>query len=211
MPEDVMLHEAVEAIRQGQRARARDLLTRLLRADPNNVAYWLWMSSVVETAREQIYCLKSALKLEPNNPAVRQGLRLLGALPAEGEVKPTPPLEAQVEGRSPAGARVGLVWAVVGKPLRPAGGAGRCRVHRFHFDWLWRVLSGSLAAQVGSGHPNQDAGTFADLYADADRDQRDANPAHGAANPPRTVAVVGAARSHLHTHPHLRQHAAHCE
>ncbi len=87
-----MLHEAVEAIRQGQRARARDLLTRLLRADPNNVAYWLWMSSVVETAREQIYCLKSALKLEPNNPAVRQGLRLLGALPAEGEVKPTPPL-----------------------------------------------------------------------------------------------------------------------
>lgn len=87
-----MLHEAVEAIRQGQRARARDLLTRLLRADPNNVTYWLWMSSVVETAREQIYCLKSALKLEPTNPAVHQGLRLLGAMPAEGEVRPAPPL-----------------------------------------------------------------------------------------------------------------------
>ena len=29
MPEDVMLNEAMEAVRQGQRARARDLLTRL--------------------------------------------------------------------------------------------------------------------------------------------------------------------------------------
>ena len=32
MAEDVMLNQAIEAIRQGQRARARDLLTRLLRA-----------------------------------------------------------------------------------------------------------------------------------------------------------------------------------
>jgi Tfp pilus assembly protein PilF len=53
MPEDIMLQEAVEAIRQGQRGRARDLLTRLLRADPSNTQYWLWMSSVVETPKEQ--------------------------------------------------------------------------------------------------------------------------------------------------------------
>jgi tetratricopeptide (TPR) repeat protein len=92
MPEDVMLHEAVEAIRQGQRARARDLLTRLLRTDSNNATYWVWMSSVVETSREQIYCLKSALKLDSSNAAARQGLRLLGAIPAEGEVKPASPL-----------------------------------------------------------------------------------------------------------------------
>jgi tetratricopeptide (TPR) repeat protein len=92
MPEDVMLHEAIEAIRQGQRARARDLLTRLLRADSNNANYWIWMSSVVETGREQIFCLKSALKLEPTNPTALQGLRLMGAIPAEGEVKPAPPV-----------------------------------------------------------------------------------------------------------------------
>jgi tetratricopeptide (TPR) repeat protein len=91
MSEDVMLNKAIEAIRHGQRTRSRDLLTRLLRADPNNPTYWIWMSSVVETGREQIYCLKNALKLDPKNTAARQGLRLLGAIPPRGEVKPAPP------------------------------------------------------------------------------------------------------------------------
>lgn len=114
MPEDVMLNEAIEAIRQGQRTRARDLLTRLLRADSRNASYWIWMSSVVETPREQIYCLKSALNLDPNNPAARQGLRLLGAIPAENEVKPVPPARRkwkveiqQVRELSP----LGRIWA----------------------------------------------------------------------------------------------------
>jgi tetratricopeptide (TPR) repeat protein len=92
MPEDIMLQEAVEAIRQGQRGRARDLLTRLLRADASNTKYWLWMSSVVETPKEQIYCLQSILKVDPNNKAARQGLVLLGALPLESEIKPVPPV-----------------------------------------------------------------------------------------------------------------------
>ena len=39
MSDDVMLREAVEAIYAGQRARARDLLTRLLRADQTNPTY----------------------------------------------------------------------------------------------------------------------------------------------------------------------------
>jgi len=92
MPEDRMFQEAVEAIRQGQRGRARDLLTRLLRADATNTQYWLWMSSVVETPKEQIYCLQSILKLDPKHKAARQGLTLLGALPPEAEIKPTPPI-----------------------------------------------------------------------------------------------------------------------
>ncbi len=92
MSEDVMLHEAVEAIQQGQRTRAHDLLTRLLRADTNNPDYWIWMSSVVETSREQIYCLKAAQKLDPNNPTILQGLRLLGAAPVEDKVKPVFPI-----------------------------------------------------------------------------------------------------------------------
>ena len=92
MPEDVMLQEAVEAIRQGQRKRARDLLTRLLRADGSNTQYWLWMSSVVETTKEQIYCLQSILKVDPNNKAAKQGLVLLGAMAPETEIKPVPPV-----------------------------------------------------------------------------------------------------------------------
>ncbi len=91
MAEDVMLQEAIEAIRQGQRGRAKDLLTRLLRSNQNNPSYWLYMSSVVDTPREQIYCLETALKLDPQNAAVRQGLVLLGALPPETNLAPMPP------------------------------------------------------------------------------------------------------------------------
>lgn len=90
MAEDVMLKEAIDAIDQGQRKRARDLLTRLLRADQENSDYWLWMSSVVETPKEQILCLQKALQIDPNNQAARQGMVLLGAMPAPALVSPTP-------------------------------------------------------------------------------------------------------------------------
>lgn len=90
MAEDVMLHEAIEAVRQGQRIRARDLLTRLLRANAANPEYWLWLSSVVDSEREQIYCLQSALKYDPQNTAARQGLALLGSLQSDEQPSPTP-------------------------------------------------------------------------------------------------------------------------
>lgn len=94
---DVMLQEAIEAIHQGQRARARDLLTRLLRANQNNWEYWLWMSSVVETPKEQVFCLQSVLRMNPENRIARQGLVMLGALPPEGTVTPAPPVRRKWE------------------------------------------------------------------------------------------------------------------
>jgi tetratricopeptide (TPR) repeat protein len=97
MAEDVMLQEAINAIRQGQRIRARDLLTRLLRANQSNPEYWLWMSAVVDTHREQVYCLQSALKLDPGNQAVREGLVLLGAQPPGGMVRPAAPVRRNWE------------------------------------------------------------------------------------------------------------------
>lgn len=88
MPEDVMFQQAVDALRNGQRARSRDLLTRLLRVDPNNSQYWLWLSAAVDTPKEQIYCLQSALRSDPNNATTRQGLILLGASPADPNIQP---------------------------------------------------------------------------------------------------------------------------
>lgn len=91
MSEDVMLQEAIEAIRQGQNNRARDLLTRLLRTDQANPVYWLWMSSVVESTKEQVYCLETVLRLDPENKAAKMGLVLKGALPPDENVVPVPP------------------------------------------------------------------------------------------------------------------------
>jgi tetratricopeptide (TPR) repeat protein len=82
-----MITEAIAAARAGDRARARDLFSRLLRTDSANVEYWVWMSSVVDTDRERIYCLESALKLDPTNRAAMRGLVILGARkPADAEL-----------------------------------------------------------------------------------------------------------------------------
>jgi tetratricopeptide (TPR) repeat protein len=91
MPEEVMLQEAIEAIRQEQQERARDLLTRLLRKDQNNPAYWLWMSAAVESDKERIYCLETVLQLDPHNAAAKRGLELFSDRQPEIPLPPLPP------------------------------------------------------------------------------------------------------------------------
>lgn len=93
MSEDVMLQEAIDAVSRGQRQRARDLFTRLLRADQANPSYWLWMSSLVETAKERRYCLQNVLQLDPNNKAAKRGLVLMGVIPPPDDVQPAPPVK----------------------------------------------------------------------------------------------------------------------
>lgn len=90
MAEDTMLREAIEAVQQGQRERARSLLTRLLRADQANPTYWLWMSSLVESPKERIFCLQNVLRLDPDNRAAKRGLVLAGALAPSEDVQPSP-------------------------------------------------------------------------------------------------------------------------
>ena len=92
MAENVMFQEAIDAVRQGQRHRAHDLLTRLLRADQSNPEYWLWMSSVVDTVKERTYCLQMVLRLDPGNATASQGLVLLGVTPAAMTLAPVPPV-----------------------------------------------------------------------------------------------------------------------
>jgi tetratricopeptide (TPR) repeat protein len=80
---DSAFEEVFRALEEGDRPRARDLLTRLLRRDQSNPQYWLWMSAVVETRKERIYCLREVLKRDPHNQAARRGLTLLGVLPPD--------------------------------------------------------------------------------------------------------------------------------
>jgi tetratricopeptide (TPR) repeat protein len=80
---DVMFQEAMTAIRQGERSRARDLLTRLIKLDRNQARFWLWMSTVVETGRERVFCLKEVLRIDPKHDEARRGLILMGAAPPD--------------------------------------------------------------------------------------------------------------------------------
>ncbi len=88
--ENTMLREAIEALRVGDRARARDLLTRLIKTDQKNPTYWLWLSAGVETQKERIYCLKMVLQADPENNSAKRGLIMMGALPPDKSIPPFP-------------------------------------------------------------------------------------------------------------------------
>ena len=81
--EETMFQEAMAAIEKGEKARARDLFTRLLKSDQNNPDYWLYLSSVVETPKERIYCLKEVLRIDPEHVTARRGLIAMGAMPPD--------------------------------------------------------------------------------------------------------------------------------
>src|SRR4030043_2400628 len=97
MAQEKMYEAALEAIDQGQTTRARDLFTRLLRSDSSKAEYWLWMSTLVDTEKERIYCLESALRADPDNEAARRGLVILGARQAGDDVTPIPPIHRNWE------------------------------------------------------------------------------------------------------------------
>ena len=90
MADDAVFQEAVEALREGNKTKARELLTGLLKTDQNNATYWVWMSATMGTTRERIYCLQTAFKLDPENATAKRGLILHGALPADETVQPFP-------------------------------------------------------------------------------------------------------------------------
>src|SRR5688572_6200479 len=87
---DAVFQEAVEALREGNKIKARELLTGLLKTDQNNATYWVWMSATVDTAKERIYCLQTAFKLDPQNAAAKRGLILHGALAPDETIQPFP-------------------------------------------------------------------------------------------------------------------------
>ncbi len=115
MSESGIFKEAIDAINQGRRSHARDLLTRLLRYNKENPEYWLWLSSVVESEKEKIYCLQTILRIDPEHEAAKRGLRLIGLPQSHEEIIPIPPKRRSWKvdftelGESPKGLK--RIWA----------------------------------------------------------------------------------------------------
>lgn len=87
---DTIFEDAVIALRRGDKTRARELLTLLLKANQTNPTYWIWLSAASDTQKERVYCLQTALKLDPENATAKRGLILLGALHPDDTIKPFP-------------------------------------------------------------------------------------------------------------------------
>ncbi len=83
--EENILQEAQNALAKGEKGRARDLLTRLIKSNKASAQLWLLMSAAVETNKERIFCLNEALRYDPQNRLARRGLIALGERqPEEG-------------------------------------------------------------------------------------------------------------------------------
>ena len=122
MAEDTMFREAVEALRQGNRARAKELLTLLLKDEQTNAVYWVWMSAAVDSPKERLYCLQTAYKLDPENASAKRGLVLLGALPPDETTQPFPMNRPRLGGT--AQARAGKAEGKETLPFQPACAPG---------------------------------------------------------------------------------------
>lgn len=73
----LLMREAIQAARSGNKNWARECLGRILKADPYNEEAWLWLSAVLDTVAEKRYCLERVLAINPANAQAQAGLRYL--------------------------------------------------------------------------------------------------------------------------------------
>ena len=90
MAEDKTLQKVKQFLRHGNRFRAQDVLREALRNDPHRSEYWLWMSAVVNSDKERVYCLQRSLDLDPGNQVARTGLIMWGEMTPEMTIPVAP-------------------------------------------------------------------------------------------------------------------------
>ena len=107
---------AAAAIRQGDRARARELVYAVLDEDPRNATAWSWACEVATTRDERIHCLKQILSINSSHDAARRYLAQLqdeassASAPANAAL---PRTTARSTSRQRRHARVGIVDLMV--------------------------------------------------------------------------------------------------
>jgi tetratricopeptide (TPR) repeat protein len=68
MPESsVLLSQAIQAARSGQRAQALQMLIDIVDQDPNNAQAWIHLSQLVEDEEDQLIAIENALALLPGD------------------------------------------------------------------------------------------------------------------------------------------------
>ena len=90
-----LYQRGVAAARAGQRRVAAGLLGRSVRLNPDSEDAWLWLSGVVDDPTQQEFCLRTVLKINPENHRAQRGLHQLesrGRTATSGAVPPEPPL-----------------------------------------------------------------------------------------------------------------------
>lgn len=89
MAADEQVEQATALARSGRREEARQILSAVLRANPNHLQAWAVMSRLARSREEAERCLKQVLRIDPANEWAMRHLRELGEQPG-AEAAPTP-------------------------------------------------------------------------------------------------------------------------
>jgi hypothetical protein len=74
-----LLYDGVMALGAGNRARAQQLLLRVIELDERHELGWLWLSGAVDDPADQQVALENVLAINPSNEAAQRGLEQLRA------------------------------------------------------------------------------------------------------------------------------------
>jgi hypothetical protein len=84
-----LFRQAIQVLKKGDRATARQLMRQVLLENPRYSPAWLWMSELVDSIEQKRECLERTLALDPANEPARKGLELL-RLQEVSETMPEP-------------------------------------------------------------------------------------------------------------------------
>lgn len=71
------IREAAQAIKEGNRTKARGILRDIVSREPNNELAWLWLSVAMEDTAKRAQCLEKVLTINPNNAKAKTALARL--------------------------------------------------------------------------------------------------------------------------------------
>ena len=72
-----MLNKSIAAYKTDDITTASKLLAQVIKQDPNNERAWLWLSGIVSSDAERLFCIKRLLAINPENEIAKHGLTLL--------------------------------------------------------------------------------------------------------------------------------------
>jgi membrane protein YdbS with pleckstrin-like domain len=83
---DDLTNQGIQALKGGEKDRARSLFLSALEIDADDARAWLWLSGAVESEQDRLDCLEQVIRIDPNNQAAAKGVALLvgkGIVPSE--------------------------------------------------------------------------------------------------------------------------------
>lgn len=151
MADDSLLREGIEAVRGGDRARGRALLSKVVLENPDSEAAWWFLGLSVDDNQHRLYCFKKVLTINPNHKGARARLGLSPSSGRSGRGGSTSGVDAGSSGRSGRQTLV-LVFLGIITLLMVIGGGGY--VFLDSMGYLEGSLSEAFTSLLGGAAPS---------------------------------------------------------